>query len=89
MPEVDGNDPEVRAAPHINLIPCATRDEANPDFSHAYEARRVVKGEVVAVLGWSTLAEARERFEGEPYAVRFGSHSICAACFEQKFGLEE
>jgi len=88
MPEVDGNDPEIRSGTYINLIPCATSDVADPLIAHAYEARQVVGGEITGALGWLTLEAAREKYVEVPYAVRRASHAICPSCVELWFGDE-
>lgn len=89
MPEVNGNDPAIRASSYINLIPCATTDEADPNISHMYEARQVVDGTTVGALGWLSLGDAREAYADQPYAVRYGSHSMCPTCAVEKFGMNE
>ena len=85
MPEVDGNNPGVRAGDYINLVPCCTVDESDPSIAHAYRADQMVQGTKVAMLGWMTLAEARRTYQDVSYAIRRGSHDICAACVEIKF----
>lgn len=89
MPEVNGNDSEVRAGSYINLIPCATTDPEDLTISHMYEARQVVDGQTVGALGWLSLGEARQQFADQPYAVRYGSHSMCPTCAVEKFGMDE
>lgn len=88
MPEVNGNDPAIRASDYINLIPCAKPDVDDPNFAHAYEAVWWVGGVRDRSLGWTTLGEARKSLDDYPYAIRFGSHSLCpprAAEIDEQF----
>jgi len=82
MPEVDGNDPEIRVSTYVNLIPCSTPDAADPNIAHAYEARQMTAGTFTQSLGWLSLAAARETYADVPYAVRWGSHGICPPCMD-------
>ena len=88
MPEVDGNDPAVQASAHINLVPCSTPDENDPNIAHLYNARQFEHSKRVADLGWLTLEAARLAFADQAYAVRWGSHTLCPTCFEATFDTD-